>query len=494
MPLQDVLHDATLASADPIVRAGASGLSQSVRWVHTSEVLQIAELLRGGELLLVGGVALAGASPAERCEYVRELAARGVAGLAVETGSHLPRLPDEMVSEAERLTLPLIELRRVVRFVEVTEAINGRIVNESVRRLQLADRVSHALLAALVAGGDLERLVSALAAATQMRCELQSLSGEVLVSAPPEDAAAGNVVATAPVTGSGVTVAMLVLYPAGDTDPALVQAALERAPEPLALAWLRSRPLSQAERDARELLMLATSGTHTPRRLEELAGRLGIAAHGPFVTVAARLDWSTGGIRQLELAMRSPGRSAISQVQEGWHLSVVALGGMPLPAGRAALLKDLRAAHLPAGMSAVVGPGCRNLAGIQRCMRHSTACLQQPGLDRSPVLDAADVGVERLVVELDRHRVLAEFIDEQLGDLREADRGRGVLFSTLHAYLRQWGSKTATAEAMHLQRQSLYQRLERIFAVIGDVPAGSPRLGALLVAVELEAARRNLED
>jgi purine catabolism regulator len=49
-----------------------------------------------------------------------------------------------MAEDAERLGLPPIELRKVVPFAAVTEAINGLLVNESVRRLQLAGRVSHA--------------------------------------------------------------------------------------------------------------------------------------------------------------------------------------------------------------------------------------------------------------------------------------------------------------------------------------------------------------
>jgi purine catabolism regulator len=83
----------------------------------------------------------------------RALSAPGVAGLAIETEYRLPSAPVEMVEDAERLGLPPVELRQVVPFVAVTEAINGLLVNESVRRLQLADRVSHALAAALAAGG-----------------------------------------------------------------------------------------------------------------------------------------------------------------------------------------------------------------------------------------------------------------------------------------------------------------------------------------------------
>src|SRR3954453_4822257 len=94
IPLCDVLRDPILAKADPLVLAGAADLNRPVSWVHTSEVLDIAPLLRGGELLLVGGVGLATVSPQVRRDYIRGLAAAGAAGLALETGASIPTVPD----------------------------------------------------------------------------------------------------------------------------------------------------------------------------------------------------------------------------------------------------------------------------------------------------------------------------------------------------------------------------------------------------------------
>ena len=65
-----------------------------------------------------------------------------------------------------------------------------------------------------------------------------------------------------------------------------------------------------------------------------------------------------------------------------------------------------------------------------------------------------------------------------------------ALFTTLATYLRHGTSKTATTSALHLPRQGLYQRLGRIFEIIGEPVPGSAEYGALLVAVELETARR----
>src|SRR5215210_7477886 len=157
--LEDVLRHSTVVAADPVVRAAAGVVPQTqLRWIHSSEVLDIASLLGGGELLLTGGQALASASDERRTDYIRDLAERGVAALAVETGSVLPSIPSSMIAAAEEAGLPLIELRKVVPFVGVMEAINSQLVSESAAHLQQADQASHAMAVELAHGGSLDRI------------------------------------------------------------------------------------------------------------------------------------------------------------------------------------------------------------------------------------------------------------------------------------------------------------------------------------------------
>ncbi|WP_277032150.1 PucR family transcriptional regulator ligand-binding domain-containing protein [Actinacidiphila oryziradicis] len=71
-------------------RTGRSG-----GW-HSSEIYEIGPLLSGGELLLTTGLGLAGADPGARRHWVREPAARDVAGVAFEIGRSLPDVPAEV--------------------------------------------------------------------------------------------------------------------------------------------------------------------------------------------------------------------------------------------------------------------------------------------------------------------------------------------------------------------------------------------------------------
>lgn len=502
LSLRDVLADATLDAADPLVLAGRSGLSRSVRWVHTSEVLDIATLLRGGELLLVGGVSLATAGREERVSYVRGLAARGVAGIAIETGDYLATVPDEMVQEATRLDFPLVALRHGVRFVEVTQAINGLLVNESVRRLQLAAGVSHALALGLSNGAELPELMQILAVAAQADTKLTAPGGEVLAEAqldadePTPASGAGHVV-MAPVSSGGVTVAMLTLTPRPGTSLLLLDAALDRAPESLGLALLRSRPLSRLERDTHEFFAMARSDAPvSPRRLTEVATRLGIARHDAWVTTVARIGPGHALTTGIESALRGSGRTVLSEIDEDLHTCLIALrlSGTTLSAVRQEILGDLRSVALPPHATLAVGPGARSLLLIGHCLEEARITIDLLDGSHHAVADSVALGVPRLVAGIDRHDLVSRFIEEQIGELITGDEQRGThLFDTLVAYLRHSCNKTETAAALHVQRQSLYQRLDRVMKALARPEPSSDRWAAIMVAVELEAARRQLE-
>src|SRR3712207_196056 len=106
LTLERVLAHPSLTPGAPCVRAGSAGLQRRVRWIHSSEVLEIASLLRGGELLLTGGGMLAAAPPPDQRRYARQPAERNVAGVAIETGPSLPAVPATVLGEGQAPPLP----------------------------------------------------------------------------------------------------------------------------------------------------------------------------------------------------------------------------------------------------------------------------------------------------------------------------------------------------------------------------------------------------
>ncbi|UOT02495.2 PucR family transcriptional regulator ligand-binding domain-containing protein [Rhodococcus opacus] len=284
--LADVLAHPSLAAGRPVVRAGADLLAQPVRWVHSSEVIDIAHLLRGGELLLTGGFALASADPAGLRRYVRELSARRVAGVAIETGAQLPLIPPALVEEASEAGLPVVELRGVVPFVEVAEAINGRLlVNESVQRLRRGDAVAHALSEELARGGGPDELLEVLARLLPGDVTLLDASGDVIAALGNEITApaTGSGVLAVPVSVQGVGVATLMVSPDDPADLVTAEAIVERAPAALAISLLRSFPPSAAVRASQALLRIACRPNPAPERLVAATRAAGMADGASYV-------------------------------------------------------------------------------------------------------------------------------------------------------------------------------------------------------------------
>src|ERR1700761_5571572 len=130
LSLREILDLDVVRRGEPAVVAGAARLDTPVRWVPAVELTAIGRLLRGGELVLSTGIALPEPA-AELDRYVATLTRVGVAGLAIELGRrYASALPPALVAAAAARSLPLVELRREVAFIEITEAVHTRIVDE----------------------------------------------------------------------------------------------------------------------------------------------------------------------------------------------------------------------------------------------------------------------------------------------------------------------------------------------------------------------------
>jgi purine catabolism regulator len=106
-----------------------------------------------------------------------------------------------------------------------------------------------------------------------------------------------------------------------------------------------------------------------------------------------------------------------------------------------------------------------------------------------------DLGLHQLLMRLSDGPELPEFVETELGPLLEREAGRQThLLQTLRAYLESGGHKAGAARALHLERRSLYYRLERIERLLGkrlDEPATRLRLEVALQGLDLLQQRSN---
>ncbi|CBG74168.1 MULTISPECIES: PucR family transcriptional regulator [Streptomyces] len=493
----------------PEVLAGADRLHRTVRWVHAGEVPNIASLLKGGELLLTTGYGL-GTRPADQRAFVRTLAERGISALVVELGPRFARLPAALVETARSAGLPLVQLHREVAFVTVTEEIHTEIVNGHYALLQQAEEVHRRCTEALLGGGGIPQVLDILADFSGNPVFLETADGQLLYAAgagpadtdplqvwegvrdrhqdaPPAGTTLVDVPGGGPGTGS--VRARLVLLPVVGPLAPVHRMAAERAAGVLAVVLMQARQEEElAARGRGDFLTDLAEGRvraeDAPAQARVLGFRPGA---GPLLPVVMKLadglapdggGWAVLA-RAVAEELASVGAPLLLGVRpvEGrvpLLLGLRAEAERPAVAERAAAA--LRAGAERAGMRrpggrppvVVVGvPG--GWAAASAGLRHAaeTATAAQ-GLADRPWYDARRLDIDLLLWRLRDHPDLAAFVDRAIGPLREHDdRAKPPLLPTLETYLAHAGRKAETARELHLNRQTLYNRLARIGELLG---------------------------
>ncbi|MGW7242899.1 PucR family transcriptional regulator [Streptomyces sp. NPDC054804] len=413
LTLREVLALDPVRAARPELLAGEGALDRPVRWVHSSEVYEGANFLDGGELLLTNGFGLTDAGDEVRRRYVRELAARGAAGLAVEVGRALPSMPPEVTDEACRLGLPLLALHRVVPFVRIAEAANRAIVARGLSGRAVVRPWGDDHTAALLAD------LADRAALNQPEVEARS----ALAGFRP---------------GPATRLIGVSVHGTRETG------AVDRA-----VRMLGGAGAMRAAFPGDVLALVALPGA---------GGRAGVDRRGPGAGVGAGLG-SRDPVRAVQEAFRTVA---------GAGLTVAVGHAVDAGGGWLHWSETLRAARTTLELALTVPPA-------------EPAPAQGPLVTSARAL-ALERELTRGGVAANRDR-LAVLVQHTLGPLLAWEAVHASdLVRTLEVHLRHGCSPTRTAALLHIGRQSLYQRLERIEALLGLEIDDPDLLGELLTA------------
>src|SRR4030088_1670969 len=95
--------------------AGEKGLDHTVEWVRLMETPEVQP--RAGDLMFTSGFPIKDDTDAQ-IRLVSRIADSGGAGLVVRPLAYLRKLPPEMLTEADRLTVPLDTVASMVEFID----------------------------------------------------------------------------------------------------------------------------------------------------------------------------------------------------------------------------------------------------------------------------------------------------------------------------------------------------------------------------------------
>ena len=538
----DVLQLGPVKQGGPRVVAGAAGLDRVVRWVHVTELVDVGTILRGGELVLSTGIAW----PEDRdrlADFVADLAGLGAAGLVLELGRRYTdsSLPKALLAAAEKHGLPVITLALDTRFVTITEAVHGLIIDAQLAELRASDEVHQTFTELAVEGASPDEVVQQIGRMSGCPVVLENLAHQVLTysqaGADPSvllDGWEGRSRSVRTTTGRttydersgwlttvvgarGHDWGRLVLICNDPVPVPRLSMLLERAAATLALNRLVERDRDSLERQTHRTLLTAILSHGQPasevalraralgvtldgRRLVGVVLRLRTAAHPTALETQARLRELTD---QAATAIRDRRLSAlIGTLDEHSVGLLLALG--PQDREDAALdgfaERVRRLVERPTSPSSAdgyviaVGTSVGAVRDARRSLLEAVqvadAAVRQPA-GQVPYHRLVDVRLRGLLHLLRDDARLQTFVERELGPLLAYDAERGTdLVRMLTVYVESGRNKSAAADAAHLSRPSFYERLHRIERILSvDLDSVESCLALHVALLALEAIR-----
>ncbi|ANS70465.1 regulatory protein [Streptomyces lincolnensis] len=524
--ITEVLRLPVLAEGMPRVLAGESQLDSAVRWVHVTELLNPADFLEGGELVLTTGMPY----PEDASElrgYVDQLADVGAAGLIVELGYRYRKVPDELVAACRARGVPLVELARGVRFIDVTQTVHALILDAQGALLRRGREIQDIFTALTLRGADPEELVRTTAELTGapvvledlthrvLMCELLGRPYEPVVSAwSRRSRAAPTPERITPSGPEGWLIApvqdhhglwgRLVLLegrlnPEPDPEHVLV---LEHAAVALTMARLAG-PAWWERRAHRSVLRdLYQRRFRSPADARARAEALGLPAlgHRLFALVIRHTYTGTESEHldeRIAKALAQTGvRALVGETAPGRIGVLLALAQASAWQPVAERIGRLSREELGPEAVVAVGPGVTDLAGIARSWQEAeqTAEAITPVSPERWFYVPADVRLPELLGVLREDTRLQRYAERQLTRLIEHDdRNNGDLLPALRAYLAAAGNKSVAAKRAGMSRQAYYQRLHTIERLLGcDLESGLQRTSLHVAVLVLDATEADV--
>ena len=495
------------------VVAGAAGLERAVRRVNVMEVPDILPWVQPDELLLTTAYPLRD-DRAALGSLIGDLAAKGLAGIAVKPDRYLEGIPPPMLASAEACAFPLIELPPDSSFNDIISSVLSVILNEQSLRLQRAAEIHDRFTRIVLSGGGLREIAITLAELIERQVLITDQHGELLTGS-------GELPAThlpAAVVGSETSqaIALSVAGEPATLQPIMVDGepyggilalapreamsgddleALQFAATVAALRQVQARAVVEDDRRFQAVCLEELVGGHLTDLavLSERAAAFGWDLAIPRTVVLAQPEPARGGNAATVRALGDAARVALGPTAIVWERSTQAAALLaprrPSPAALEEAATGLRreaSRRLP-GVAVSIGIG--RVRTDPMALRDSHAEARRAlevGRWRSPgeVVIFERMGLDRLLAGTSDAE-LAAFRESMIAPLVAHDAThRSNLVDTLEAYVATRNAAEA-ARRLFVHYNTVRSRLARIEELIGPFLADSERLTGLAVALHI---------
>ncbi|TDZ78122.1 Purine catabolism regulatory protein [Mycobacteroides salmoniphilum] len=466
------------------LKGGATGLGREINLALTTELAEPARWLSGGELVLTTGIGLP-TSARERLRYLRALDENGVVALGFGTGLTFDEVPPELVSAADELGMPLMEVPLRTPFAAVVKAVSTRIAELEYDAVLRVSRAQPRITRAIVNGG-VQAVTAELGRSLRANVVVLDSGGTVIASHPRNlDVATVNLVRGAVTPGAsagaqqldpGIAVAQQTIGVGGTSYGVLAvvsktpltfvdQVLLGHANSLLALDFDKPSRLQDAQRQLNGQALGLLLGEE--RNLDSVWAQLAPAADGRGRIRVLVVDAeSPAALRRVQpivtRAMESAGHPVFAHTAEA-RLTVVLPGSETAEFARKLFMdvdgrtrKSLRAGLSGAHPVGRLGDAAQNAKLAASVAERGGTPLEFTSLAGSALLS---FGASRAV--------LVAVANATLAPVAEHDVTHGTeLLVSLRAYLEANGHWESAAAAVGVHRHTLRKRIETVQSLL----------------------------
>lgn len=401
-------------------------------------------------------------------------------------GRHFRKEDVALLSALAAHAAMVIENARSVAQYQSTVARLNAVNEELARRTSALEQTlqwDKTLTQVVLRGGNVDDLLQ----------EISSLSGQPVIfvaqgSSPPGDLALtddmdraqASVAAAAPQDGATIElsdrhlVARPVLF-AGRNLGSLVLTCpgepgsnelllLDRAVPAFALSLVAERAAAEATVLARNALLfdLVTRPSMTSKGMQRQARLAGLDPAGTYCVMVLQVvdDDEPTTIKE---DLRLPAGSVIAE--HGTSTLIVVPGEDP-----ASLLDSQRQHARTSRTIGIAGPA-RGASELAKCYREAQQTVDVLAtLGRSgEAATAQGLGIYRILLTYTGRQEVAGLVEAQLGPVLREEQRRGVpLLATMEAYIEHGRRHSASAQALGIHANTLYQRLDTLDRLLGD--------------------------
>lgn len=485
------------------VAAGTAGLGRDVLWARTSSHLStLFPGLGAGELALLDLQLARDLNPTLTLpRIIRALASVGISALALAAP-----IDEASIATAEEYGLPLFRLPAGTNLARTARAVIRLITDREAQEEARGAELYQQLTQRIAAEAGLEGLLAMLTEISGHSAVLLEPGGEIRLShlsssPPPPEALVAAVPGwdsrETPVLVNSRIVACLRLVDRTGTLDRLSELAAEQGAAALALELAKQAAVTQAQQAIQGDLLDAVLAGESEEAIRARARGLGyplddlqwaVVAAVPDETAAADLArWVHRG----QELLGGYGWHALASARENRATLLIAAKSAP---NTGSWLTELRATwnHTAIPLTLGIGEPAPGLPGLRASLRQAQDALDLglrlfgPGSTHRH----AELGLYRLLRHLQGQPELETFYQQTLARLVAYDQEHSSeLVSTLEAFLATGGNVSRTAGLLHLHRNSLVYRLDRIQQITGLDPTDPEHAFSLKLALLLAPLR-----